>query len=105
MIEVTIASPPKRADGTGATRAILLEAPDHPGYDELPDTLAERQALPARFHIPVLVDTCTPKAWVCAVCWDEGMCTAWPCQPATDHAGEVFEGGHNVRIIRPVPEG
>jgi hypothetical protein len=73
-------------------RAVLLPAPDQPGYDELPGSLAGRRALPPRFHIPQWVDTCTPHIWVCAVCWDEGSCTAWPCETALKHGGEVFAG-------------
>lgn len=73
--------------------AILLEAPDMPGWEELPGTLAERQALPPQFHIPVWLDTCTPKAWVCAVCWDEGETCRWPCKTAAEHGGEIFATG------------
>src|SRR4051794_28385739 len=58
-----------QAAGTGA---VLIEAADQPAYDELPETLEEREQLPARFHVPHWLDTCEPKAWVCAVCWDEG---------------------------------
>lgn len=71
-------------------RAILLEAPDHPAYDELPETLEERGQLPARFHVPYWLDTCTPKAWVCAVCGDENTTVGWPCKVAMEHGGEVF---------------
>ncbi|WP_214103178.1 hypothetical protein [Acrocarpospora catenulata] len=71
-------------------RAILLAAPDLLSYDELPETLEERRALPARFHTPVWLDTCTPKVWVCAVCWDEGQTYGWPCKTAVEQGGEVF---------------
>lgn len=71
-------------------RAILLEAPDHPHYEELPETLEERRKLPARFHVPHWMGDCTPTAWVCAVCWDEGTVTRWPCEVAAEQGGEVF---------------
>lgn len=70
--------------------AILLEAPDHPHYEELPETLEEREKLPPRFHVPHWLDTCTPRSWVCAVCWDDGITTSWPCATAMKHGGEVF---------------
>lgn len=71
-------------------RAILLDAPDHPWVEELPETLEERRQLPARFHIPMWLDTCEPKSWICAVCWDEGTATSWPCETAATNGGEVF---------------
>ncbi|MDF5758574.1 hypothetical protein [Spongiactinospora sp. TRM90649] len=71
-------------------RAILLEAPDMPGYDELPDTLEERRALPARFHIPRWTETGRPALWVCAVCWEDGVVYQWPCKTACAQGGEVF---------------
>lgn len=71
-------------------KAILLEAPDHPHYEELPDTLEEREKLPARFHTPVWMGDSEPTAWLCAVCWDEGTATGWPCKTAAEHGGEVF---------------
>ncbi|MEV7013341.1 hypothetical protein [Streptosporangium sp. NPDC051022] len=71
-------------------RAILLEAPDHPGYDELPETIEERRKLPARFHVPVWTDTGEPPMWVCAVCWEDGVVYGWPCQVAAENGGEVF---------------
>lgn len=71
-------------------KAILLEAPDRPCLEELPETLEERQKLPARFHTPHWLGDCTPTAWVCAVCWDEGSATRWPCKAAAEHGGEVF---------------
>jgi hypothetical protein len=71
-------------------KAILLEAPDHPHYEELPETLEEREKLPARFHTPVWVGDSQPTAWLCAVCWDEGTATRWPCKAASEHGGEVF---------------
>jgi hypothetical protein len=71
-------------------KAILLEAPDMPGYDTLPETLEERQQLPARFHIPRWDGDGEPNLWLCAVCWDEGTATQWPCATAAKHGGEVF---------------
>jgi hypothetical protein len=71
-------------------RAILLEAPDAPSYEELPETLEERQKLPARFHTPHWTETGRPQLWVCAVCWDESSVTQWPCKAASEHGGEVF---------------
>lgn len=71
-------------------KAILLEAPDMPGYDELPETLEERQQLPARFHVPRWDGDGKPNLWLCAVCWDEGTVTQWPCETAAEHGGEVF---------------
>jgi hypothetical protein len=71
-------------------KAILLEAPDHPHYEELPETLEEREKLPARFHIPVWDGDGIPNAWLCAVCWEEGVTCQWPCKVAAEHGGEVF---------------
>lgn len=70
-------------------KAILLEAPDMPGYDELPDTLEEREKLPARFHVPCWDGNGKPNLWVCAVCWDEGTVNQWPCKVASERGGEV----------------
>ncbi|MEV8638958.1 hypothetical protein AB0395_45620 [Streptosporangium sp. NPDC051023] len=71
-------------------RAILMEAPDQPYYEQLPETLEERQKLPARFHVPQWTESGTPQLWVCAVCWDEGSVSQWPCQAAAENGGEVF---------------
>ncbi|MDF5755794.1 hypothetical protein [Spongiactinospora sp. TRM90649] len=71
-------------------KAILLEAPDHPHYEDLPDTLEERRKLPARFHTPHWLGDCTPPAWVCAVCWEDGVTCGWPCEVAAEQGGEVF---------------
>ncbi|MER5420366.1 hypothetical protein [Streptosporangium roseum] len=71
--------------------AVMFEASDHPGYEALIDlTLEQRELLPARFHVPHWLDTCTPQSWVCAVCWDEGATTSWPCTAAMKNGGEVF---------------
>jgi hypothetical protein len=71
-------------------RAILLDPPDMPGYDELPETLEERRKLPARFHIPRWDGDGIPNAWLCAVCWEDGVVYSWPCEVAMQHGGEVF---------------
>jgi hypothetical protein len=71
-------------------KAILLEAPDHPHYEELPETIEERRKLPARFHIPVWDGDGQPNSWLCAVCWEEGVVYSWPCEVAREHGGEVF---------------
>jgi hypothetical protein len=74
-----------------AARAQLIEAPDAPGYEELAEmTLEQKAALPARFHIPVFDDCGSPKAWLCAVCWDEGVTSQWPCATACQKGAEVF---------------
>ncbi|MGW5477653.1 hypothetical protein [Streptomyces sp. NPDC004008] len=80
-----------------AQRAILLQAPDHPDW-ELVTWMTEEEvwALPARFHVPVFLDTCTPKAWVCAVCWGDGWNTQWPCKAAQDHGTKVFTPEHQA---------
>lgn len=73
-------------------RAVLAKAPDHPCYETLLDlTYAQRQALPARFHVPVWDGDGVPHAWLCAVCWDDGVVTSWPCTAAVEHGAEVFE--------------
>lgn len=57
------------------------------GNWELDDVL--RQALPPAFHRPVWIDTCTPKGWFCACCWDEAEVTQWPCAVAYRHGNYV----------------
>lgn len=74
-----------------AARAQLIEAPDAPSYEDLTDlTLEQKAALPARFHVPVFEDLGSPKAWLCAVCWDEGTVSRWPCATASEKGAEVF---------------
>ena len=74
-----------------AARAQLIEAPDAPGYEDLTElTLEQKAALPARFHVPVFDDLGRPKAWLCAVCWDEGIVSGWPCATASEKGTEVF---------------
>lgn len=53
-------------------------------------TEEEVWALPARFHVPVFMESSTPKAWVCAVCWGDGWSTMWPCKTALDQGLRVF---------------
>ncbi|WP_326642964.1 hypothetical protein OG884_06000 [Streptosporangium sp. NBC_01755] len=77
-----------QAAGLGA---VLLEAADHPGYEALTDlTLEEKEQLPGRFHIPRWDGDGEPNAWLCAVCWDEGTATGWPCEAAMKNGGDVF---------------
>jgi len=52
-------------------------------HGELDDAM--RWALPPAYHRPVFMDTCTPKGWFCACCWEDGLITPWPCQVATAH--------------------
>jgi hypothetical protein len=74
-----------------AQRATLLPAPDHPSWELITGmTEEEVWALPARFHVPVFMESSTPKAWVCAVCWGDGWSTVWPCKTATDQGLRVF---------------
>lgn len=74
-----------------AARAQLIEAPDAPHYEDISVlTLEQKAALPARFHIPVFDDLGSPKAWLCAVCWEEGVATRWPCTTAYEQGAAVF---------------
>jgi hypothetical protein len=80
-----------------AQRATLLQAPDHPDWELITGmTEEEVWALPARFHVPVFLDTCRPKAWVCAVCWGDGWNTQWPCKTAQEHGTSVFTPEHEA---------
>jgi hypothetical protein len=72
-------------------RATLLHAPDHPDYEILAGfSLEENAKLPARFHLPVFDDCGIPNSWLCAVCWEEGTVTGWPCATATKYGTKVF---------------
>lgn len=74
-----------------AARAALLQAPDHPDYEDLLDlTDDERQALPARFHTPQFEALGKPNMWLCAVCWGDGWVTQWPCKTAQENGAQVF---------------
>jgi hypothetical protein len=80
-----------------AQRAVLLPAPDAPGYELIAGmTEEEVWALPARFHVPVFMESSTPNAWVCAVCWGDGWNTQWPCKTAQDHGSRVFTPEHDA---------
>ncbi|MFF7142301.1 hypothetical protein ACFZB5_13765 [Streptomyces nodosus] len=74
-----------------AQRALLLPAPDAP-HDELILDLSEEElaSLPPRFHVPAFIESSTPKAWVCAVCWGDGWSTLWPCKTAIEQGLRVF---------------
>jgi len=48
---------------------------------------AQRQALPAAWHRPHWDGLGVPHSWICTVCWDDGLVTAWPC--------EVAQAGNN----------
>jgi hypothetical protein len=73
-------------------RAQLTPAPDMPDYEVLVDlTDEERQALPARFHIPGFEGNAQPNAWLCQVCWGDGWVTRWPCAAAVKHGRDVFQ--------------
>lgn len=85
-----------------AQRAVLVPAPDVPSWETTSFmTREELAALPARFHTPVFVDTASPKAWVCAVCWGEGWVSQWPCATANQHGTEVFTPEHLVKAPAP----
>lgn len=74
-----------------AARAQLIEAPDVPDWEALTElTMEQKAALPARFHTPVFDDLGQPNLWLCAVCWDEGVVTKWPCTTAYKKGAEVF---------------
>lgn len=80
-----------------AQRAILLPAPDAPGYELITGMSEEEvQALPARFHHPVFMESSTPQLWVCAVCWGDGWSTQWPCKTATEQGTQVFTPEHQA---------
>lgn len=57
-------------------------------YELDPDV---RHALPPQFHQPMFEGLATPTAWLCAVCWDDGQVTRWPCHVASAHGPEVAE--------------
>ncbi|MFJ9671432.1 hypothetical protein ACIRP5_11660 [Streptomyces sp. NPDC101221] len=80
-----------------AQHAMLLQAPDHPGYEILAGfSLEENAKLPARFHVPVFDDSGKPNSWLCAVCWEEGVVTGWPCATATKYGTQVFTPQHTA---------
>lgn len=74
-----------------AQRATLLPAPDAPSWELITGmTEEELRALPARFHIPVFMESSSPKLWVCAVCWGEDWVAQWPCKTAVEQGLRVF---------------
>ncbi|BBB01018.1 hypothetical protein RVR_8249 [Actinacidiphila reveromycinica] len=86
-----------------AQRAVLTPAPDAPSWEAITFmTREELEALPARFHTPVFLDTASPSAWVCAVCWGDGWVSQWPCKTATEKGTEVFTPEHHVKELAPV---
>ncbi|MFF1544143.1 hypothetical protein [Streptomyces sp. NPDC058291] len=84
-----------------AQRATLLQAPDHPYYEILASfSLEENAKLPPRFHIPVFDDCGVPNSWLCAVCWEEGVVTGWPCATATKYGTQVFTPQHQAETVQ-----
>lgn len=84
-----------------AQRATLLQAPDHPHYEILAGfSLEENAKLPARFHVPVFDDSGKPNSWLCAVCWEEGVVTGWPCATATKYGTQVFTPQHTAETVQ-----
>lgn len=82
-------------------RATLLHAPDHPHYEILAGfSLEENTKLPARFHVPVFDDCGVPNSWLCAVCWEEGVVTGWPCATATKYGTQVFTPLHSAETAQ-----
>lgn len=82
-------------------RATLLQAPDHPYYEILVGfSLEENAKLPARFHVPVFDDCGVPNSWLCAVCWEEGVVTGWPCKTATKYGAQVFTPLHEAETAQ-----
>lgn len=55
------------------------------------ETMAQRQALPARLHQPHWDGMGVPHGWICQVCWDDGVQTLWPCDVATEGGKAVAE--------------
>lgn len=73
-----------------ADRPFITIPADQPCSEELADlTLAQKAALPLRFHSPQWVNA-TPPVYVCRVCWDEVEITAWPCKTAREARDDVF---------------
>lgn len=82
-------------------RATLLHAPDHPHYELVAGfSLEENAALPPRFHVPVFDDLGKPNSWLCAVCWDEGTVTGWPCATAIKYGTQVFTPLHSAETAQ-----
>lgn len=84
-----------------ARRPFLIPAPDMPDWEDMADlTDEERQALPARFHIPGFESNAEPNAWLCQVCWGDGWVTRWPCKPAVTGGRELFAAQHHAERAR-----
>lgn len=49
----------------------------------------ERYALPAGYHWPIWYDIATPAAWMCTVCWGDGIAHGWPCAVAARHGRDI----------------
>ncbi|TXS48899.1 hypothetical protein [Streptomyces sp. OR43] len=82
-------------------RATLLQAPDHPDYELLAGfSLEENAKLPVRFHIPVFDDCGEPNSWLCAVCWEDGVVSQWPCKTATEQGTRVFTPLHEAETTQ-----
>lgn len=59
-------------------------------YEELADmTMEEKNALPGRYHRPVFSGLQKPTAWICAVCWTEGVSSGWPCAGLAEPAKSI----------------
>lgn len=54
-------------------------------------TYLERRALPAVYHQPFWDGNASPAAWICQVCWDDGVSHAWPCTPAKRGGGAIAD--------------
>lgn len=93
----TVPAPAAATPAIAGHPAVLIPPPDMPGYDELPDGLEARAALPARFHIPVWEDTSDRAAFLCAVCYDEGESSLWPCATAARNGDQVFADEQTVK--------
>lgn len=60
-----------------------------PDVDITELTYEERCALPARYHLPLFEALSSAPSWICKVCWDDGLTTAWPCKPAQNGGIDV----------------
>jgi hypothetical protein len=84
-----------------AQRATLLHAPDHPDYELLAGfSIEENRKLPARFHVPVFDALGKPNMWLCAVCWEDGEVSQWPCATAQKYGTEVFTPQHEAETAQ-----
>jgi hypothetical protein len=82
-------------------RATILHAPDHPHYEILAGfPLEDNAKLPARFHVPVFDDCGKPNSWLCAVCWEDGVVSGWPCATAVKYGKQVFTPLHEAETAQ-----